>query len=495
MAKAFLAAVAGISVFAAAAERHYYGAVLEPPAGVISGAGQVDAESFLNYCSVMTDSTLPLINMQYKGLDKPASSIIESQKPRLERIEETYPWIRLIPQYGISMTKDGSPHKHYEHLVAAGEYDDSLRLICESLKQLDRPLYLRIGYECNGEWNGYEPDTYRAAFRHVADMVREFDLPAALVWNVYPPETAMEYYPGDDYVDWWSFDLFDASDGESSGLAAFLDSAHAHGKPVMIGESTPRRVGVDDGEADWNAWFKPFFELIASQPGIKAFGYINWHWGETQWSNWGDARIHSNEFVADAFAHMMHDSLYRHAPNRSSQPSVTLWKTASFTESGDRQDALLFMRGGSADTEVAIHFTLRPAEGPDAATADSITIPAGKHTVMLRAPAISAAARAGAPVSATARLLPRNQYTIAYPDNAVLDAISTGMPVDTQPRHHKKKLAPQGGASEDEANGVRQVNGRLLTTEKRAHQNSSSDLPAGAYIIEHTRTRDVKVRQ
>jgi hypothetical protein len=33
-----------------------------------------------------------------------------------------------------------------------------------------------------------------------------------------------------------------------------LAAADTHKKPVMIGEATPRYVGVTDGEASWNQW-------------------------------------------------------------------------------------------------------------------------------------------------------------------------------------------------------------------------------------------------
>ena len=38
----------------------------------------------------------------------------------------------------------------------------------------------------------------------------------------------------------------------------------------MIGESTPRYVGVADGEQSWNNWYKPYFDMIYSSPQIQA---------------------------------------------------------------------------------------------------------------------------------------------------------------------------------------------------------------------------------
>jgi hypothetical protein len=103
------------------AQRDYFQAVMEPPAGVISGVGQVQPESYLGYASMMTEGTLPLLFMQYKHVDTDASVILDTQRARFLRIEEEYPWIRVIPQYGISMTHDGSPEEHYEQRCTAME--------------------------------------------------------------------------------------------------------------------------------------------------------------------------------------------------------------------------------------------------------------------------------------------------------------------------------------------------------------------------------------
>ena len=35
----------------------------------------------------------------------------------------------------------------------------------------------------------------------------------------------------------------------------FMDNAGVHKKPVMIGETTPRNVGVLNGQTSWNQWF------------------------------------------------------------------------------------------------------------------------------------------------------------------------------------------------------------------------------------------------
>jgi len=132
--------------------------------------------------------------------------------------------------------------------------------------------------------------------------MRNSGLNAATVWCFMPmpvPEgdnilsRVMEYYPGDEWVDWWAVDLFSTKGMINS--KPFLREAHSHRKPMMIGESTPKGIGVLDGRQSWDQWFVPYFKLIHDHPGIKAFCYINWNWAKyAQWKNWGDARLQQN---------------------------------------------------------------------------------------------------------------------------------------------------------------------------------------------------------
>ncbi|MBJ7880659.1 hypothetical protein [Gelidibacter salicanalis] len=86
----------------------------------------------------------------------------------------------------------------------------------------------------------------------------------------------------------------------------------------MVGESAPRYVGVLDGETSWNKWFKPYFEMLYNNPGIKAFCYINWNWEfwsnkiGFQWHDWKDARIEKNPFVLEAYNTEMKTQIFNH---------------------------------------------------------------------------------------------------------------------------------------------------------------------------------------
>jgi hypothetical protein len=127
-----------------------------------------------------------------------------------------------------------------------------------------------------------------------------------------------DYYPGDAYVDWWGINFFSASHFTDPNAQKFIDSANFHAKPVMIGETTPRYVGVLDGQQSWDQWFSPFFTFIHTHPEVKAFCYINWNWSQyPQWSTWGDARLEQNAIVGVNFANEMDSLQYLHASTES----------------------------------------------------------------------------------------------------------------------------------------------------------------------------------
>jgi hypothetical protein len=302
------------------APRRNFGAPLEATDTVIHGAGQ-DPDAFAHYCSILTPSTRPTIYMAYFGLQGDPAGSIRDTEAQMKKTESAFPGLALIPEYGLSMTHDGHPEQHFEQDVASGKYDDALDSMCRALKDTGRPAFIRIGYEFNGSWNGYQPDSYRAAFQRISRFMADHRVDVAKIWCTALPTTTTDFYPGDDCVDWWGIDLFDASDMTNPQTLDFITQAGKRGKPVIIGESTPRHIGVKDGQADWNRWFVPYFKLIHDRPEIKAFCYINWDWNKYAaiWPDWGDARVETNPIIAQLMQTELNSDLYQKSPYTPSE--------------------------------------------------------------------------------------------------------------------------------------------------------------------------------
>eukprot|EP00483_Globobulimina_turgida_P011509 UN11531 len=129
-----------------------------------------------------------------------------------------------------------------------------------------RPFYIRLGYEFNGQWNNYPSTDYKLAFQRITKMLRANTFTnkyVATVWD-YAADAAntnyMEWYPGNDYVDWWAVNVFsDANAPTASGVISYCVDAKSKGYPVMLGETTPRFSAVNQSKVSWDDWFQPYF--------------------------------------------------------------------------------------------------------------------------------------------------------------------------------------------------------------------------------------------
>ncbi len=291
--------------------RGNYNAKLEIKDKIIHGAGQGDPAEFLNYFNAMSDNTKPVIYMDYINLkyNSDIEVFIKKLKDLLVFYENKN--IYIVPQIGFEMTVNGNPSKHFEDEVADGKFDVWLDKFCKLFKDLSHPAFIRIGYEFNGSWNGYNPVTYKKAFQRMTQKFREHNLDIATAWCAAPPlGNYMPYYPGDEYVDWWSINLFGESDILSKDVKDFIDNAKKHNKPVIIGESTPMNIGALKGKESWDRWYKKYFELIKENKNLKAFSYINCDWTNTMWKTWGDSRIEKNDYVKSKYIEELSNPIY-----------------------------------------------------------------------------------------------------------------------------------------------------------------------------------------
>jgi hypothetical protein len=306
-----------------------FSARLEPNNRIIHGAGQ-DAKGFSDYAKNFEGDRQPLIYMTYISLTSPVEKI-KSWGKRVKFELDAHKPAKPIPQIGLNLTGGKDNGSGLDKEVSEGKFDAQIVAFGDALTSLDCPVFIRIGYEFDGKWNGYQPATYQQAFRRITRILRERNLSFATVWCAAGGSSGwpsipklMKYYPGDEFVDWWGVDIFSANEIKHAKLEAFLDVSRAHRKPVMIGEMTPRNVGVLGGQQSWDQWFGPMIDLLKRRPEIKATAYINWEWREQsdrlgfKWHNWGDARIERNIFVRDRWVKELSDPIYLHASRRHS---------------------------------------------------------------------------------------------------------------------------------------------------------------------------------
>jgi hypothetical protein len=205
--------------------------------------------------------------------------------------------------------------------IGGGAHDAMLHTRARSAKNLGK-LFLDFGAEMNGNWspwggekNGSSSAKYIAAYRHIHDVfVAEGATNVVWLWcpNVTDvPDAnwnhAMNYYPGDDYVDWTCVDGYNWGTSQSdSTWQTFHDvfetiypNLAAKGKPILVGEMASSELGGD--KAGWIDAIVP--TLRADFPMIKGMVWFDVN-KETDW------RIRSSTTSETAFVRMATDGYF-----------------------------------------------------------------------------------------------------------------------------------------------------------------------------------------
>ncbi len=298
--------------------RKYYGAKMELEDGIMHAVGQLGAwkgeqQGLNGYLGVVGEQR-PCIFMVYAGVKRdtmPHPEHLHAALDTIAAMEQRNENTKLIPQMGLYIVDFVDALESNASYNMSG-FDSLVAIMNES----QRPWYVRIGYEFNGGWNGYQPEAYQKAYKLISDLFTEkATVPVANVWCYHPTNANhMDYYPGDSVVDWWAIDLFEEKYLTGDNTLNFLQEADDHGKPVMIGEATPKDGNVDDGREDWDSWFDPYFQLLADNPGIKVSTYINWDWSITRWPGWGETRIETSDTISSLWAEEISNPIFRHGP-------------------------------------------------------------------------------------------------------------------------------------------------------------------------------------
>lgn len=185
--------------------------------------------------------------------------------------------------------------------VYSGDVNASLDKIGAWIKSANRPVYFRIGYEFDYPDNAYPPDQYVKAYRYIVDRFRKAGIAnVAYVWHSYAQKVERpheDWYPGDEYVDWFAVSYFDQK--EFKELNQMAELAEKHHKPLMIAESCPWRMSTSKNSRSWEKWFVPYFQFIEKR-NVKIVSYINCDWDQIplfQSMGWKDSRVQSNPTI------------------------------------------------------------------------------------------------------------------------------------------------------------------------------------------------------
>jgi Glycosyl hydrolase family 26 len=190
--------------------------------------------------------------------------------------------------------------------ILSGRFDGMIRERARGVKALGAAVFLRWGWEMNGNWSSHDgshnnaagttsgPRAYIAAWRRIHDIFKEEGASNA-VW-VWSPNAAdvpavswnhwTKYYPGDAYVDWVGIDGYNwgttqpwSSWTSFASLVQPVYSDYAGRKPIMIAETASTEQGGN--KADWLTGAA--IAMKSRFPSLRALVYFDTD-KETNWS-------------------------------------------------------------------------------------------------------------------------------------------------------------------------------------------------------------------
>jgi len=150
--------------------------------------------------------------------------------------------------------------------IAAGVFDDYIRGYALKVKAFNHPIFIRFAQEPGNPaypWSAAGDNTapeYKQAWRHIVKIFAdEAAANVTWVWNPWQPGNMMDYYPGDDYVDWTGLTCLNYGHASGDGqwhsfediYQPYRQQVLSIGKPVMLAEFGSTHYG--GAAADWLA--------------------------------------------------------------------------------------------------------------------------------------------------------------------------------------------------------------------------------------------------
>ena len=185
--------------------------------------------------------------------------------------------------------------------IIAGNYDTYLRTSADELRALNMPILLRPFHEFNGSWYSWglanqgasstADAQFIAAWQHMVSIFRaEGATNVKFVWcynNVSVPRTApwnnpAVAYPGDNYVDWIAWDMYNHGSA-TSGLRWYtfdqlmknpypLAVSISPNKPLMISELASNEDG--DGGTMKAGWISQMLSDLQQPAATNPYPHL-----------------------------------------------------------------------------------------------------------------------------------------------------------------------------------------------------------------------------
>ena len=179
--------------------------------------------------------------------------------------------------------------------ITAGKYDSIILAMAREAEWLDSPVLVRFAPEMDMDtgkpYAQKPPEIFIPAYQHFVLVFREASPTSLLIWSSVGNQGGEMYYPGDDYVDYTGYSLYEQADasklwcGHERSFAEWMDEKYPAfarlGKPIIITE-----LGIWGPPQKQKSWMKDAFSTVGNYPLVKALIYFNAQ-DTVSWRKWG----------------------------------------------------------------------------------------------------------------------------------------------------------------------------------------------------------------
>lgn len=199
-------------------------------------------------------------------------------------------WFKKLKEVGAASHLAWEPNNGLDAVV-----DDAyLRDFAKKLNASGIPVFLRFASEMNGTWTRYsgDPGKYKEKWRLVHKVMKEEAPNVMMTWTVFtnPESTIMDFYPGDDYVDWVGVNIYNVVYHNNSlkqycaqedplALLDYVYNTFSETKPIQISEYGATHYTITDNKEyiDFakGKITRMYRGIVEKYPRVKSIFYFN----------------------------------------------------------------------------------------------------------------------------------------------------------------------------------------------------------------------------
>jgi Protein kinase domain/Glycosyl hydrolase family 26 len=208
---------------------------------------------------------------------------------------------RMLYKHGMISLVQIEPAGAPLAAIAAGDYDNYLRVYANSVRRFGHPVVIGFGHEMNATWYSWGYTHTRAhmfvkAWRHIVTLFREQGVNnVTWLWTIQANQPGTgpisSWWPGANYVSWVGIDGFytKPSDTFNSVFVPTIDQVRTFtGKPILLSETAVARnatqfaniINLFNGMAKYHmlglVWFNNDESQQATPRGDPAIAGQDW---------------------------------------------------------------------------------------------------------------------------------------------------------------------------------------------------------------------------